>query len=184
MGAVAFSVAGNSVGGAGHGDNGVLPQSFRALPGGGSEFVAMLAAPVATFFYYRNADSVPISVAATPASVFMKAAQWRPAVAAASEIPRQTGVDLFPIMVQLWLAGVAIFSLRSAGGFFLLERLRRRRSVPVDSKLQQICRDPAEQARPRPCRPLRAMRLAGRARGHRMVPSRRISSTNCADRSV
>ncbi|PYX32823.1 MAG: hypothetical protein DMG80_07275 [Acidobacteria bacterium] len=100
---------------------------------------AMLAAPVATFFYYRNADSVPISVAATPASVFMKAAQWRPAVAAASEIPRQTGVDLFPIMVQLWLAGVAIFSLRSAGGFFLLERLRRRRSVPVDSKLQQIC---------------------------------------------
>jgi len=25
------------------------------------------------------------------------------------------------------------------GGFFLLERLRRRRSVPVDSKLQEIC---------------------------------------------
>jgi hypothetical protein len=42
-------------------------------------------------------------------------------------------------MVQLWLAGVAIFSLRSAGGFFLLERIRRRQSVPVDSKLREVC---------------------------------------------
>src|SRR3977135_728048 len=64
---------------------------------------AMLAAPVATFFYYRNADSIPTSVAATPASVFLKAAQWRLAVPAASEISRPTGPALFPIMVHFWL---------------------------------------------------------------------------------
>ena len=61
--------------------------------------------------------------------------------ARAARVSQGTAPDLFPIVVELWLVGVAIFSLRSAGGFFLLGRMRRRESVPVGSELGDICAD-------------------------------------------
>jgi len=101
----------------------------------------MLAAPLATFTYYRNADAVLSWTASAPAATFQKVTQWKPQAPAASIMTRSTGPDLLPFIVQFWLVGVAIFSLRSAGGFLLLERMRRRQSIPVDSKLRQICAD-------------------------------------------
>jgi bla regulator protein blaR1 len=99
----------------------------------------MLAVPLATFFCYRNTYAVSSQTESVPASPFLKVAQWRPPAPAASMMPHRTAPDLFPIVVQLWLAGVAIFSLRSAGGFLLLERMRRRQSLPVDRKLREVC---------------------------------------------
>jgi beta-lactamase regulating signal transducer with metallopeptidase domain len=99
----------------------------------------MLAAPVATFFYYRNADAVRTWTASAPTAVLPNVAQWRPSAPAAPVMSRSVAPDLFPWMVEAWLLGVALFSLRSAGGFLLLERMRRRQSVPVDSKLGEIC---------------------------------------------
>jgi hypothetical protein len=42
--------------------------------------------------------------------------------------------------VGTWLLGVALFSLRSAGGFLLLERERRRHSTSVNDRLLEICK--------------------------------------------
>lgn len=106
----------------------------------------MLAAPVATFTYYRNAEAVSASsllltsTAAAPAATVQNAAAWKSEVRAAVA-SRRGAPDLFPVLVQFWLVGVAIFSLRSAGGFFLLERMRRRQSVAVSAQLQEICNE-------------------------------------------
>ncbi len=48
--------------------------------------------------------------------------------------------DISQWLVEVWLLGVAFFSLRSAGGFLLLERERRRHSVRVNDRLLAICR--------------------------------------------
>ncbi len=41
--------------------------------------------------------------------------------------------------VEAWLLGVAFFSLRTAGGFLLLERERRRSSSIVGPRVLEIC---------------------------------------------
>ena len=100
--------------------------------------VLMFAAPVATFSYYRSADAISTWTPSTPTTVLSQVAAWK----APSHVAATTGSnapDLFPVVVQLWLIGVAIFSMRSAGGFFLLERMRRRQSVPVSTELREIC---------------------------------------------
>lgn len=43
-------------------------------------------------------------------------------------------------LVEAWLLGVAFFSLRSAGGFIVLERERRRKSALVNPRVLEICR--------------------------------------------
>ena len=48
-------------------------------------------------------------------------------------------LDALPWLVEAWLLGVAFFSLRSAGGFLLLERERRRQSSVVSERVLEIC---------------------------------------------
>ncbi len=47
--------------------------------------------------------------------------------------------DVLPWLVEAWLLGVALFSLRSAGGFVLLERERRKRSITASPRVLEIC---------------------------------------------
>jgi hypothetical protein len=47
---------------------------------------------------------------------------------------------MLPWLVEAWLIGVAFFSLRTAGGFLLLQRQQRRRSSPVNGGLLEMCR--------------------------------------------
>src|SRR4249920_3762481 len=81
--------------------------------------VAMLAAPVATFFYYRGVSEGSPWAAAAPVAGLQQVAAWKAPVRAAVAMSRAAAPDLFPMMfpiiVQLWLVGVAVFSLRSAG---------------------------------------------------------------------
>jgi hypothetical protein len=44
-----------------------------------------------------------------------------------------------PWLVEAWLAGVAFFGLRSAGGFLLLERERRKQSTTPTARVLEIC---------------------------------------------
>jgi beta-lactamase regulating signal transducer with metallopeptidase domain len=101
--------------------------------------ILMLAAPVATFFSYWQTDSGSARLAA-PAST---AASWevpQPDPAAhVSVASRGIAPDIFPWMVEAWLAGVVFFGLRTAGGFLLLERMRRRQSIAVSVRLQATC---------------------------------------------
>src|SRR5258706_1936137 len=65
----------------------------------------MLAAPVATFFYYRNADAVRTWTASAPTAVLPNVAQWRPSAPSAPVMSRSATPDLFPWMVEAWLVG-------------------------------------------------------------------------------
>jgi beta-lactamase regulating signal transducer with metallopeptidase domain len=99
----------------------------------------MLVAPVVTFFSYWQTNSISTSTA-RPAPI---AASWNiaqpVAVARVSVESRRIAPDIFPWMVEAWLAGVAFFGLRTAGGFLLLERMRRRQSVAVGDRLRETC---------------------------------------------
>jgi beta-lactamase regulating signal transducer with metallopeptidase domain len=98
----------------------------------------MLAAPVATFFFLTP------SGAAAPAKSF-PGAKAQPAAngniaVMSSEFSRFTpSRDALPWLVEAWLLGVAFFSLRSAGGFLLLERERRKQSDTVSATVLAMC---------------------------------------------
>jgi len=103
--------------------------------------VAMLLAPAATFAFYWQRHESPIEfVKSSP----LAAAAWpiargnTAASGATHSLPVQSQ-DAFSWMVEIWLLGVALFSLRSAGGFVLLERERRRQSTIVKDWVLEIC---------------------------------------------
>ena len=102
----------------------------------------MLLSPVATYFFYAQQHSsvaaptmsTPLAAAARPiargSSAASGATPWTRAV---------RSLDAFPWLVEAWLIGVALFSLRSAGGFVLLERERRRKSGVVTHQILDVC---------------------------------------------
>ncbi len=101
----------------------------------------MLIAPVATFLFYSQQ---PANSRELLKSSPLVAAAWpiaRGNTAASGATPRaQLGsLDALPWLVEIWLLGVALFSLRSAGGFVLVERARRRRSGAVEDWVLEIC---------------------------------------------
>ncbi|HKV79876.1 MAG TPA: M56 family metallopeptidase [Candidatus Sulfotelmatobacter sp.] len=101
----------------------------------------MLVGPVATFVFYsqlhanssESVKSSPLAAAAWPIA--------RGNTAASGATPRVQirSLDALPWLVEVWLLGVALFSLRSAGGFLLLERERRRQSAVVKDWVLEIC---------------------------------------------
>jgi beta-lactamase regulating signal transducer with metallopeptidase domain len=93
----------------------------------------MLAAPLATFLFYWQADRLP-------APTVFTAAQWHAPKPAAelSSARLRTAPDIFSLLVEAWLVGVLFFSLRCAGGVMLLERMRRRQALPINSRLLEI----------------------------------------------
>ena len=100
----------------------------------------MLAAPVATFVSYSKHANSTEFVKSSP----LAAAAWpiaRGNTAASGTTPRVPirSLDALPWLVEIWLLGVALFSLRSAGGFLLLERERRRQSTTVKDWVLEIC---------------------------------------------
>ena len=104
--------------------------------------VLMLLAPLATFFIYSQQHS---GVADTARSSPLAAAAWSTARGrdAASGSAQNSSIapslDALAWLVEAWLLGVAFFSLRSAGGFFLLERERRKQSAIVSPRVLEIC---------------------------------------------
>jgi beta-lactamase regulating signal transducer with metallopeptidase domain len=111
-----------------------------------SVLVLMLAAPVATLVFFSqnqfNDDSASAAIGRSPLSVDL--AGNHAAAASDSLAPRVrrnlSSWNSFSWLVEAWLAGVAFFSLRSAGGFFLLERQRRKLSSNVNARVLETCR--------------------------------------------
>ena len=98
----------------------------------------MLAAPVATFLFLTSFEAAP----AHSSSLAEEHSANTSNVAAKSS----TGFsrlspsrDALPWLVEAWLLGVAFFSLRSAGGFLLLERERRKQSTVVSARVLAMC---------------------------------------------
>ena len=107
---------------------------------GVSVLVLMSIAPLATLSYLQQSDapangrnSSPLVSAAWPLATSTSSAS------VSSQNLRVSSSDAIAWLVQAWLFGVAMFSLRSAGGFVLLERERRKRSSVVGERVLEIC---------------------------------------------
>lgn len=113
----------------------------------------MLAVPVATFFLLmRPATPVQRVLSANPVPAFENAGPI-PAIVpsligenAMGTLEQSTRIapSLLPWLVAAWLAGVAFFSLRFAGGFILLAHKRRRCFAP-EARILALCREIQDQ---------------------------------------
>lgn len=105
----------------------------------------MLAAPAATYLVIRSqerADSPAMSAGMKRDSASAATAQvFAPAKNATIHRASKSAPPYFPWLVEFWFAGVVLLSLRSAGGILLVERLRRRETLPVTQELLKICVD-------------------------------------------
>jgi beta-lactamase regulating signal transducer with metallopeptidase domain/sporulation protein YlmC with PRC-barrel domain len=99
----------------------------------------MLAAPVGTFLVLRGQEqgAVPVTVNLAPASLSPATSGIRAAGHGSSGEGSTADYSLW--LVEVWFCGVLLLSVRSAGGFLLIERLRRRESTPVSEELLGIC---------------------------------------------
>ena len=112
---------------------------------GVAALLGMVAAPVATFMLLRNTPSAALQVANHNAPITLslgnRAAQIAVLPNAALTKAPPLSANALNWLVAAWFAGVLLFSLRTAGGFFLVARLRRRDSEPVTAKLLSLCCD-------------------------------------------
>jgi bla regulator protein blaR1 len=100
----------------------------------------MLLAPVATFLFYSQPRPTSVEgVKTAPPATAARPLQTPKTQSAPAQPSHTFSLNAFPWLVEVWLFGVALFSLRSAGGFVLLERQRRRESIVVEDRLLQIC---------------------------------------------
>ncbi|MBA2590204.1 MAG: M48 family metalloprotease [Alphaproteobacteria bacterium] len=90
----------------------------------------MLAAPVATFLAV-NGMSGPLGLTV----IFRQASS--PLTGLVLQGPLASHLDILPWLTQAWFCGVLFFSLR--GGLVVLERRRRRQSVPASAKVVALC---------------------------------------------
>jgi beta-lactamase regulating signal transducer with metallopeptidase domain len=103
--------------------------------------VLMLTAPAATFLVL---NSQPPAATATTSNtggtaLASESSTYRTTATQKSPVPSRQAPDYFFLLVELWFAGVVLFSLRSAGGFFVVERLRRKESTLVSRELLDLC---------------------------------------------
>ena len=119
----------------------------------------MLAAPVATFFmlmkpaapvqaFLPTASNTFVSVAAAPVIVKVPPLAAtpmtvgnKPANVLEDAPNRYLPPNILPWLVGAWLCGVALFSLRLAGGFLLLERKRHRQSSIPGPRILAMCHE-------------------------------------------
>jgi beta-lactamase regulating signal transducer with metallopeptidase domain len=109
--------------------------------------VCMVAAPAITFYVLHqaqvaralqsqmvspvtvNGDAVTITVAQ---DLVDRAAALQQTVVPAS-------ADYLPLLVEAWLCGVLLLSLRPTAGFFALRRIRRQHAKAVSARLNERC---------------------------------------------
>lgn len=110
-----------------------------------SVLVLMFATPVATLVVFSqnesHDDSASAAVGGSPLSIELAGNHAAGAVDSLAPRVRRnlSSWNSFPWLVEAWLAGVAFFSLRSAGGFLLLERQRRKLSTNVNARVLEMC---------------------------------------------
>jgi len=105
--------------------------------------VLMLAAPVTTFVVLNGfslpEDTADLSLTVAGPSASLATLHTALVPTAAPGVP--VNFTAMNWLVTVWFAGVLLFSLRTAGGFFVVARLRRRDAHPVGAELLARCRD-------------------------------------------
>ena len=101
--------------------------------------VLMVSSPVVTYFMLRQSEptlgSSPQLAVPTIAHVVNLATRR----AIDNTQTRFFSGGLPTVFVELWFIGVMLFSLRTAGGFFVIVRLRRRDAKPMGAELLALC---------------------------------------------
>jgi beta-lactamase regulating signal transducer with metallopeptidase domain len=128
-----------------------LPLSARArYVVGVSTLAAMLATPILTFTMLMSASQT--ATPAQPAAMSLPASATDlllpPSVPAPSSTAAPPAANWMfwslPLIVGVWLVGVACFSLRLAGGWMVARRLAKRSVRPVASDLEAMARGIAD----------------------------------------
>jgi beta-lactamase regulating signal transducer with metallopeptidase domain len=103
--------------------------------------LAMAAAPVFTYLALRESSPVSNASAQNSVPVIVHAVNLASHRIATRTQSSFVSGSLLTTFVELWFVGVLLFSLRTAGGFFLVARLRRRDSKSMSAALLALCRE-------------------------------------------
>lgn len=108
---------------------------------GVATLILMMAAPLITFLLAAPTTSGAVRSSARPLArlEMQEAATPIAAPGAPSSRPEPASPGAYVWLVEAWFAGVIFFSLRAAGGFLWLQRLRRKDALPVESALAEAC---------------------------------------------
>ena len=109
---------------------------------GVSALVLMMVSPVITFTWLR-AQSNPAVRGAGGASTWAGTSTRNAIVLSSSLAPVAESPSVQPSamlwLVEAWFLGVLLLSLRTAGGLFLIERMRQKEVKPVGRELYERC---------------------------------------------
>src|SRR6266700_3537183 len=108
-----------------------------------SVLVLMVASPIGTFTWLHSETIPAVRTGAEGASTWAGTSTQNATALSGSRAPalaprvEQSMGMLW--LVEAWFLGVVVLSLRTAGGLFLIERMRRKEIKPVERKLYERC---------------------------------------------
>src|SRR6516225_4695095 len=103
--------------------------------------ILMVSAPATTFLVLHALEKAEAPASTAEGVVISPGptVSFAPGADIPRSIPREAPPDYFLWLVEAWFAGVMLLSLRSAGGFLVVARLRRRESTPLNEELLELC---------------------------------------------
>jgi beta-lactamase regulating signal transducer with metallopeptidase domain len=108
-----------------------------------SVLVLMVASPIVTFTWLYSQTIPAVRTGAEGASTWAETSTQNATALSGSRAPAlapRTEQSMGMLwLVEAWFLGVLVLSLRTAGGLFLIERMRRREIKPVGRELYERC---------------------------------------------
>jgi len=108
-----------------------------------SALVLMMVSPVITFTWLRTQINPAVQTGAEGASTWAGTSTQNATAPSGSHAPATASRTEQPMamlwLVAAWFLGVLLLSLRTAGGLFLIERMRRKEIKPVGGELYERC---------------------------------------------
>ncbi|HTF22798.1 MAG TPA: M56 family metallopeptidase [Candidatus Limnocylindria bacterium] len=108
-----------------------------------SALVLMMVSPVITFTCLRTQMNPTVQTGAEGASTWAGTSTQNATAPSGSHAPAAASRTEQPMamlwLVEAWFLGVLLLSLRTAGGLFLIERMRRKEIKPVGGELYERC---------------------------------------------
>jgi beta-lactamase regulating signal transducer with metallopeptidase domain len=108
-----------------------------------SALVLMMVSPVITFTCLRTQMNPAVQTGAEGASTWAGTSTQNATAPSGSHAPAAASRTEQPMamlwLVEAWFLGVLLLSLRTAGGLFLIERMRRKEIKPVGGELYERC---------------------------------------------
>src|ERR1700689_3004024 len=104
----------------------------------------MVAAPVLTFAELQTRataerDSIGATALTHTRHAYTKKSAGTAPVSPGPSAPFDLPANALAWLVEAWFAGVILFSMRTIGGVLVIEKLRRRASVPLNAELLAAC---------------------------------------------